>query len=138
MAAEDLKPHQFPPGVSGNPAGYSRKRRITDRLIKLLEDEQLDKTVALTLFAAAIGDEKLLKGRKPNAAFMAMLLERVEGKVTDKVVEERRVTVVRRERRRPGSDSPAAASDAGAGEEGGEAVQRGELRPAVGEDDPGP
>ena len=74
---------RFPPGVSGNAAGYSRKRRITDRLIKLLEDEKLDATVAVTIFAAAIGDDKMLKGRKPNAAFMQMLLDRVEGKVKD-------------------------------------------------------
>jgi hypothetical protein len=78
---DQLEPTKWKPGESGNTGGYSRKRRITDRLIKLLEDENLDKTVAVTLFAAAIGDEKLLKGRKPNAAFMQMLLDRVEGKV---------------------------------------------------------
>jgi hypothetical protein len=130
---------QFKPGVAPNPKGYSKKRRITDRLIKMLEDEGLDAKVAATLFAAAIGDETLLEGRKPNAQFMAMLLDRVEGKVTEKVVEERTVNIVRVERQRPGGDQAALpAPDAGDGPEPDEAVQRGELRETLGEDDPGP
>ena len=72
---------QFQPGQSGNPDGYSRGRRITDRLIKIIEDKNLGDTIAVAWLGAALGDEKLLKGRRPNAAFFSMLLERIEGKV---------------------------------------------------------
>ena len=68
-------------GQSGNPDGYSRGRRITDRLIKIIEDKNLGDTIAVAWLGAALGDEKLLKGRKPNAAFFSMLLERIEGRV---------------------------------------------------------
>lgn len=80
MGIEDLKEHQWKKGQSGNPNGYSRKRRITDRLISIIERQKLEDTIAITWLGAAMGDEKLLKGRKPNAAFFQMLLERLEGK----------------------------------------------------------
>ncbi len=68
-------------GQSGNPNGYSRGRRISDRLIKIIEDRGLDETIAITLLGAALGDSRLLKDRKPNYQFFAMLLDRIEGKV---------------------------------------------------------
>lgn len=83
MGIEDLKPHQFKPGQSGNPNGYSRGRRITDRLCKIIEEKCLDETIALTWLGAALGDDDLLEGRKPNAAFFAMLIDRLEGKVAE-------------------------------------------------------
>lgn len=71
--------HRWKPGESGNPNGYSRSRRITDRLLRLIEDHNFDDEIALTWLGAALGDDKLLQGRKPSAAFFAMLLDRIEG-----------------------------------------------------------
>lgn len=68
------KATQFKPGQTGNPKGYSRSRRITDALIKLIEDQDMCGQLAgVWLGLAASGDPK----------FFGMLLERVEGKVPD-------------------------------------------------------
>ena len=80
---QNLKP--WKPGQSGNPAGYSTGRRITDRLIRMLEERHLDDTVALILYGAATDDQAILKGRKPNFAFFKELLDRVDGPVPTRV-----------------------------------------------------
>jgi hypothetical protein len=49
--------------------------------MKLLEAGKLDETVAAVWLGAAIGDERLLKGRKPNFAFFKELMDRIEGPV---------------------------------------------------------
>jgi hypothetical protein len=74
---------RWKPGQSGNPAGSSQRQRITGRLLKIIEEKGLDDTLAVTWLGAALGDEKLLKGRKPNFAFFKELLDRVEGKAPD-------------------------------------------------------
>jgi len=69
---ENVRPHQFKPGQSGNPAGYSRSRRITDALIRLIAEENADDALAKLW---------LKKAMEADPRFFAMLLERVEGKV---------------------------------------------------------
>ena len=39
---ENLRP-PWPPGTSGNPAGYSRGRRISDAIERLIEEMALDR-----------------------------------------------------------------------------------------------
>lgn len=78
---QNLQP--FKKGQSGNPDGYSKGRRITDRLMRFIGENGLDETIAKVWIGAALGDEELLEGRKPNAAFFSMLLERLEGKVSE-------------------------------------------------------
>lgn len=82
---ENLKP-PWKAGESGNPAGYSASRRVTSALVKMIEKHKGDDLLAQTWFAAAIGDPKLLNGRKPNFQFFKELLDRIEGKVPDKLV----------------------------------------------------
>ena len=38
---ENLRP-PWPPGTSGNPAGYSRGRRISDAIVRLIEELALE------------------------------------------------------------------------------------------------
>ena len=42
---ENLRP-PWPPGTSGNPAGYSRGRRISDAIESLIEEMALDREFA--------------------------------------------------------------------------------------------
>lgn len=80
---QNLKP--WKPGQSGNPSGYSTGRRVTDRLAKLLEERNLDDTLALIWYGVATGDEKILGGRKPDYRFFKELLDRIDGPVVSKV-----------------------------------------------------
>lgn len=65
---------RWQPGQSGNPAGYSRNRRITAALGALIEDEKAGQPLArVWLNLALSGDPK----------FFSMLLDRIEGKVPD-------------------------------------------------------
>jgi hypothetical protein len=66
------KEHQFKPGQSGNPKGYSRKRRITDALLDLIAEHKADKTLANVWLTAAL---------KGNFPFFRELLDRTEGPV---------------------------------------------------------
>jgi hypothetical protein len=76
---ENIQPHKWKPGQSGNPAGYSRGRRVTDALIALIEDKGAEKPLASVWLRKALeGDPK----------FFAMLLDRVEGKPIEKPPEE--------------------------------------------------
>ena len=69
---ENLRPKPWKKGQSGNPAGYSRSRRITDALIKLIAEKGADDALAKVW---------LKKSLEADPRFFAMLLERVEGKV---------------------------------------------------------
>ena len=48
---ENLRP-PWPPGTSGNPAGYSRGRRISDAIERLIEEMALDREFGATAIAA--------------------------------------------------------------------------------------
>src|SRR5208283_4611381 len=58
---ENLRP-PWPPGTSGNPAGYSRGRRIRDAIERLIEEMALDREFGATAIAMALG-----KGRSGQA-----------------------------------------------------------------------
>lgn len=87
--SEHLRPYHFKPGQSGNPAGYSRSRRITDALIRIIENGDVDQELANAILASALGkrvkDPKTGKFTKPSLPWMQLLLERVEGKVTQSI-----------------------------------------------------
>ena len=51
---ENLHP-PWPPGTSGNPAGYSRGRRISDAIERLIEEMALDREFGATAIAMALG-----------------------------------------------------------------------------------
>ena len=75
---ENLRP--WKPGQSGNPAGGSRKLRVTSALLALLDEKNgtADRALATKWLTEALkGDPK----------FFAMLLDRVEGKVVQPIVQ---------------------------------------------------
>ena len=57
---ENLRP-PWPPGTSGNPAGYSRGRRISDAIERLIEEMALDREFGATAIAMAVGKKYMLK-----------------------------------------------------------------------------
>ena len=67
---ENLRP-PWPPGTGGNPAGYSRGRRISDAIERLIEEMALDREFGTTAIAMANGQEILPWHRRisyePNA-----------------------------------------------------------------------
>ena len=87
---ENLHP-PWPPGTSGNPAGYSRGRRISDAIERLIEEMALDREFGSTAIAMALGKKYMLKRKvkdpetgeeiwvenKPDIAWFNMILERV-------------------------------------------------------------
>ena len=56
---ENLHP-PWPPGTSGNPAGYSRGRRISDAIERLIEEMALDREFGATAIAMALGKKYYL------------------------------------------------------------------------------
>ncbi len=90
---ENLKPHQFKPGESGNPGGRPKKAPITDRLLVQLEKPLPARMKAKlpSLFADVYGEDAtftdLLALRLIEACTdgslkaLALILDRVEGKV---------------------------------------------------------
>jgi hypothetical protein len=79
---DQIDPYRWRKGQSGNPNGCSQKQRVTRRLLKLIEDGNLEDRLALLWLGAAMGDERLLKGRKPCFAFFKELLDRIEGRLS--------------------------------------------------------
>ena len=43
----------WPPGTSGNPAGYSQGRRITDAIENMIDELDLERSFAATAIAMA-------------------------------------------------------------------------------------
>ena len=88
---ENLRP-PWPPGTSGNPAGYSRGRRISDAIERQIEEMALDREFGATAIAMALGKKYMLKHKvkdpetgddiwvehKPDIAWFKMILERIE------------------------------------------------------------
>jgi hypothetical protein len=82
---ENILPHRWKPGQPGNPNGSSERQRVTTKLRKLIDEKELDGLLATTWLAAAVGDDALLKGRKPSYVFFRELLDRLEGKLPEKI-----------------------------------------------------
>ncbi len=95
---ENLRP-PWTPGTSGNPAGYSRGRRISDAIESLIDEMALDRKLAATAIHMATGDKTSLKQKvqdpetgediwvehKPNIAWFKMIMERIEPAEKQKV-----------------------------------------------------
>src|SRR5208283_221241 len=66
---ENLRP-PWPPGTSGNPAGYSRGRRISDAIVSLIEEMALDREFGATAIAmrrlGAIHFSQVSESRQPR------------------------------------------------------------------------
>ena len=62
---ENLRP-PWPPGTSGNPAGYSRGRRISDAIERLIEEMALDREFGATAIAMALGKKYRKSGVSPS------------------------------------------------------------------------
>jgi Family of unknown function (DUF5681) len=69
------KSTQFRPGQSGNPSGYSRKRRVAEALAKLIDaNDRRANELATIAFAKATGQKEPLEGRQPDLAWFNVLL----------------------------------------------------------------
>ena len=75
---ENIIPHQFKPGQSGNPKGRPKGSSITPRLKRIIEENNGE--IADALVKSAI--KNALKG---DFRFWNAIMERVEGKVADRV-----------------------------------------------------
>jgi hypothetical protein len=88
---ENLRP-PWPKGTSGNPAGYSRGRRISDAIERQIDEMELDREFGSTAIAMALGKKHLLKQKvkdpetcedvwveqKPDLAWFKMITQRIE------------------------------------------------------------
>ncbi len=88
---ENLCP-PWQPGTSGNPAGYSHGRRISDAIEGLIDELGLQREFGTTAIAMALGKKHLLKQkvtdpetgkdvwveRKPDLAWFKMIMQRIE------------------------------------------------------------
>jgi hypothetical protein len=67
---------EFKPGQSGNPEGYSRKRRAVDHLLELIAEKSADKAIAQRWLQA------ILEG---DFRYMREYLDRRDGKVAQAI-----------------------------------------------------
>ena len=88
---ENLRP-PWQPGTSGNPAGYSRGRRISDTIEGLIDELGLQREFGTTAIAMALGKKHWLKQKvtdpetgediwveqKPDLAWFKMIVQRIE------------------------------------------------------------
>ncbi len=95
---ENLRP-PWTPGTSGNPAGYSRGRRISDAIESLIDEMALDRKLAATAIHMATGDKTSLKQKvkdpetgeeiwvehKPNVLWFKMIMQLIEPAEKQKV-----------------------------------------------------
>ena len=57
---QNLRP-PWPPGTSGNPAGYSQGRRLSDAIENMIDELGLERSFAATAIAMALGHKHTLK-----------------------------------------------------------------------------
>ena len=88
---ENFRP-PWQPGTSGNPAGYSQGRRISDAIEGLIDELGLQREFGTTAIAMALGKKHLLKQKvtdpetgedvwvehKPDLAWFKMIVQRIE------------------------------------------------------------
>lgn len=75
---DNIRAHRFKPGQSGNPKGRPKGSSITPRLKRIVEEN--DGEIADALVKSAI--KNALKG---DFRFWNAIMERVEGKVADRI-----------------------------------------------------
>ena len=84
---------RFKKGNPGGPGGYSNKRRFTDGLLKLIEEKGAEPHIL------ALWLRKILKDE--DFRYFNAMLERVEGKLLEKLsIEDATVVVERKDRKR--------------------------------------
>ena len=80
----------WPSGTSGNPAGYSRGRRISDAIENMIDEQGLERSFAATAIAMALGHKHTLRQlvkdpvtgvdvwveHKPDLAWFKMIVPR--------------------------------------------------------------
>ena len=85
----NLRP-PWPSGTSGNPAGYSRGRRISDAIENMIDEQGLERSFAATAIAMALGHKHTLRQlvkdpvtgvdvwveHKPDLAWFKMIVPR--------------------------------------------------------------
>lgn len=95
-----IEAYKWKKGQTGNPEGHSRRRRVSDALAKLLEQDGAVTSLANVMFAKAAGLTPLLKieiidpqtkqkiwiTREPDLGWLKELLDRTEGKVETHVL----------------------------------------------------
>ncbi len=57
---QNLRP-PWQPGTSGNPAGYSQGRRISDAIENMIDEQGLERSFAATAIAMALGHKHTLR-----------------------------------------------------------------------------
>ena len=72
--------NRFKPGWKGGP-GAPKGPRFTTRIMQLIEQGKLEDHVATAWLGMLLGDERFLKGRKPNYQFFKEFLDRVDGPI---------------------------------------------------------
>lgn len=68
--------------MSGNPGGFSGGRRIAKAILSVIDEKGLDREIALTLVAKALGKVEILGNRKPEYAWFREMLDRIDGPVS--------------------------------------------------------
>jgi uncharacterized membrane protein (UPF0182 family) len=86
--AEHLRPHWFKPGQSGNPGGRPKGTSLTDRLRALVEEGEKGKT------ADAICKAAVEAAKSGDFRFFQEILNRLDGKVPDKLASQGQVEVI--------------------------------------------
>lgn len=106
MTAEDIIKHQYKPGESGNLKGRPKGSGVTDRLRALL-DEEVDLGGKKMTMAEALAKVVVKKALKGDHKFVKELLDRTEGKVSDKLELEGEISIIEQRfviAKKPGAD----------------------------------
>jgi len=74
------KEYRWKPGQSGNPAGYSRGRRLADALREAIDRDNLEESLIQTWLGKALGRPDMLGGREPDWPWFKELVDRLDGK----------------------------------------------------------
>lgn len=84
MTAEHIVQHQFKPGQSGNPKGRPKGSGVTDKLRALL-DEEVDLKGSKLTMKEALAKVIINKAMKGDHKFVKEVLDRTEGKATERL-----------------------------------------------------
>jgi hypothetical protein len=88
--APQLDPYKFKPGQSGNPKGRPRRKTIPERMAELLEAESLDgvEVPEGCCVADVIARNIVVNACQGRFVFTKELIDRLEGKVPDRIIDE--------------------------------------------------